>query len=126
MKRSTARQTGIASRFALMTLLGALAACNSQESTAPPPAAVAGPEAAEERVALAPPGQEDFASAYAEACPEAQPVGSAVCKVAGFGQPNFTCDFALGEDEYRRNTAELAPGEDSWQIAEPATACDVG
>jgi hypothetical protein len=60
-----------------------------------------------------------FGEAWAESCPDAQPVSTAVCRSKGFGEPNFVCSFGLGDDEARRHTAELAPGDGRWVLEDP-------
>lgn len=122
MQRSFARWTQFAIGSAMMM---ALAACNSQDSAAPP-AAEATDAVADAGPSLAPPGAQEFKDAWAAACPSAEPVGTALCKSKGMTDPNFTCDFGLGEDEYRRNTAELMRGQDRWELADAEQACRIG
>lgn len=115
---------GHAARSAIMIALAALAACNSPESEAPPaaePTTVAVVEPS-----LAPPGRQEFTDAWAEACPSAETVSTALCKSKGLTDPNFACEFGLGKDEYRRNSAELTRGEGRWVLADAEQACKIG
>lgn len=121
MQRSAARWNS----FAAIIALAGLAACNSAEEAAPV-AAETPAEVVEAEPSLAPPGAEDFKTAWADACPSAKPVSTALCKSKGLTDPNFECDFGLGEDEYRRNTAELTRGDDSWELADAEQACTIG
>ena len=100
--------------------LFALAACNSEEPVEPAPVET---PVVEPTPTLPAPGTEAFAAAYAKVCPDAEPVNSAVCKSKGLGETGFICDFALGDDEYRRNTAELSPGEGEWILSDAENAC---
>ena len=99
----------------------ALAACNSE--------APVEPEAVQAQVALPikpsmpAPDEELFAATYAEACGESQPVSGSLCKSQGFGKEGFVCEYGLGEDEYRRNTATIVPEEGKWVLAEPEKTC---
>lgn len=102
--------------------LAALAACNSQEAPEPEPT---------ETVAAAPvvepslpaPDEAIFAEVYAAACPEAETVSTSLCKSRGLGGEGFVCDYGLGDDEYRRNTATLLPGDGEWTLADPENSC---
>ncbi|WP_347304597.1 hypothetical protein V5740_14470 (plasmid) [Croceibacterium sp. TMG7-5b_MA50] len=123
MKRSFGRWTSFAAPTTAAML--ALAGCGAQES-APPPAVEATTAVADAQPTLAPPGAAEFTTAWADACPSAQPVSTALCKSKGLTDPNFSCDFGLGEDEYRRHTAELARGDESWELADAENACQVG
>lgn len=105
-----------------LAALATLAACGSQKTEQPAPTAAATPAAAATPT-MPPPRGEEFTAAWAKACPEAKPVNKALCKSKGLADPNFVCDFGLGEDEYRRNTAELAPRDGEWVLADPANAC---
>ena len=109
------------SLIACVALL-ALAACNSQEP--------AEAHAAEAPVAAAPlkpsmpaPDEELFAAAYAEACTAGPKVSTSLCKSQGLGKEGFVCEYGLGEDEYRRNTATIVPEEGKWVLAEPEKTC---
>ena len=110
--------------LALVAAIAGFTACDSQQPEQPEPARTADIAPTETGVALPPPRREQFAAAWAEACPDAEPVGKALCKSKGLTDPNFTCNYALGDDEYRRHTAELAPGDGEWVLANPANACN--
>lgn len=103
-----------------------VAACSSEDPEQARTAEAAGPAPEQERVTLPPPRREEFAAAWAEECPDAEPIGKALCKSKGLVDPNFTCNYGLGDDEYRRHTAELAPGDAKWELVDPAEACVVG
>ena len=99
----------------------ALAGCNSEASE---PAPVETPTPTVARTPTLPaPNEEIFGAAYAKACPEAEPVSTSLCRSKGFGEENFICDYGLGDDEYRRHEAELAPGDGEWVIADAEAAC---
>jgi len=101
--------------------LAALAACNSPEAAEPAPVetpAVAAPEPT-----MAPPNEETFAAAFAEACTEAPKVSTSLCRSAGFGKEGFICEYGLGDDEYRRHRATVVPGDGKWTLAEPEKIC---
>lgn len=104
-----------------------LAACGPAEAPAPERSEVP----ASEQVAaprLPPPGATEFRAAWAEQCKAADDnIGSALCMPAGaLSVDSFTCDFALGDDEYRRYSAELERSGNRWVLVEPETACEVG
>ena len=101
----------------------ALSACNSQQPAKPAPSAAPTPTA-DATPTLPPPDQAAFTAAYAEACPTAKKVSTALCESEGFGKEGFSCHFGLGDDPYRRYTISLKPGDGKWVIADPATACD--
>ena len=98
-----------------------LAGCNSEEP-APAPAEATAPAAAPTPT-LPAPTEAIFSEAYAKACPDAEPVSTSLCRSKGFGQEGFICDYGLGDDEYRRHKAELAPGDGEWVIADATAAC---
>lgn len=112
-------------RISIVLCTLALAACGSSED----PAAdeVTEQAAAPEPIKAAPPPprREEFSEAWAEACPDAEPANRGLCKSRGFGDPDFTCDFALGDDEYRRYTAELTRSEGRWVLSDPENACAI-
>lgn len=112
-------------RILLIAAFGALAACGSGEAPAPDRAEAPAIQEPAER-AIAPPGETEFRAAWSEQCdaPEAD-VGSALCKAGGMGADGFSCDFALGDDEYRRNSAELSRSGDRWVLADPESACSM-
>ncbi|NCO99977.1 MAG: hypothetical protein GW801_14005 [Sphingomonadales bacterium] len=103
----------------------ALGACGSQDEALPEPEQAESVVPADVTEAHPPPHREEFAAAWAEACLEAEPVGKALCKSKGLGEPGFTCDFGLGEDEYRRHNAELELAGESWALVDPENACNV-
>jgi hypothetical protein len=39
------------------------------------------------------------------------------------GKEGFFCEYGLGNDEYRRNTASVVPSDGKWTIAEPEKSC---
>jgi len=112
------------SLFACAALL-ALAACNSEEAAeapaaeAPTAAASVGPV----KPSMPAPDEETFAAAYAEACTAAPKVSTSLCKSAGFGKEGFVCEYGLGDDEYRRNSATLMPEDGKWVLAEADKIC---
>ena len=67
--------------------------------------------------------QELFTAKFAEACPEAKPVKTAVCRRAGLGSSEVNCEFGLGEDEYLRNKATLVEGKSAWTLKDPEAVC---
>lgn len=101
-----------------------LAACGSQEP-APEPQPTASVAAAlpEPEPSLPAPDEAIFAETFAEACPDAPKVSTSICRSHGFGKQGFTCDYGLGDDEYRRNSLDLVPGDGKWVVAEPEKAC---
>jgi hypothetical protein len=108
--------------FFVGAALLALAACNSQEADEPPPAPT--PVALQPiEPSMPPPDDNAFVVAYAEACPNAKQVSTALCRSQGFGKQGFICDYGLGKDEYRRNTASVVPSDGKWTIAEPEKVC---
>jgi hypothetical protein len=110
-------------KLTVVAALAVLTACDSQEVEQPQAVQTATPAVTDTGSSLPPPRTAVFAEVWAEACPDAQPVSTALCRSKGFADPNFVCNFGLGDDEDRRHTAELAPGNGSWTLAEPATAC---
>ena len=113
------------SLFACAALL-ALAACNSQEpaeaqAAETPAAATAAIEPL--KPSMPAPDEELFAAAYAEACSGAPKVSTSLCKSQGLGKEGFICEYGLGDDEYRRNTATLVPEDGKWVLAEPEKIC---
>jgi hypothetical protein len=111
-----------------LAALLAVGGCGSQEEapTEPPRADLSTAETIGDNETLPPPRREEFTAAWAQACPDAEPVSTALCKSKGLGDPGFTCDFGLGEDEYRRHTAELLPGDKEWTLVDPDNACSLG
>ncbi len=111
--------------FLLPALALTLVACGEEPAPAPAPAPTqtVAPLPTE---GLAAPNEAVFSEAFAKACPAAEAVSTALCKRAGIGSPDFVCDYGLGNDEYRRNTATLTAGEGEWIISDPATVCAPG
>ncbi len=106
--------------FACAAIL-ALAACNSEEPVEPKPAQAQVALPAEPTMPA--PDEELFAAAYAEGCPSAAKVSTSLCKSQGLGKEGFICQYGLGEDEYRRNTATILPKDGKWVLAEPEKIC---
>jgi hypothetical protein len=102
--------------------LVALAACNSQEPVEPAPTQTPVAQLPV-KPTMSPPDQEAFAAAYAEACPNSKPVNTALCRSQGLGKEGFFCEYGLGNDEYRRNTASVVPSDGKRTIAEPEKSC---
>ncbi|SRR5690554_5818844 len=102
--------------------LVALAACNSQEPTEPAPVETQAAVAIVEP-SLPTPNEEIFATVYAEACGEAPPVSTSLCRSQGFGKDGFVCEYGLGEDEHRRNKATIVPGDGEWTLDAPEKTC---
>ncbi|WP_374405001.1 hypothetical protein [Pelagerythrobacter sp.] len=105
--------------FLLPALTLALAACG--EEPAPEPTPTVAPTPTEP--ALPAPDQALFTGLLAEACPELEPVNTAVCKRAGFGSSDVICEYGLGSDEYLRDKATLTPGDGEWTLADPENVC---
>ena len=106
--------------------LVALAACNShQPDEATAAEAPAAPAAAVQPVepSMPAPDEEVFATTYAEACASAPKVSTSLCKSQGLGKEGFVCEYGLGDDEYRRNTATIVPDEGKWVLSEPEKIC---
>ncbi|WP_126171854.1 hypothetical protein [Altericroceibacterium xinjiangense] len=103
-------------------MLAVLAACSEAQET-PEPVAVTPVATAPAAPKLSPPDEAVFTTAFAEACPEAPEVSTALCKSLGFGEEGFTCNYGLGEDEYRRNTATLVPEDGVWTLDDPEKTC---
>ena len=82
--------------------------------------------AALESDGLSPPDGEVFEAAFAEACPDALPVSTSLCKATGMGAESFLCEYGLGEDEYMRYSATLVESEESWVVSDPAAICAQG
>lgn len=112
----------------LITLLPALfvSACGSRQPEQRDAQPTAASTQASREPSLAPPRHPEFAAAWSRACPDQEAVGKALCKSNGLADANFTCDFALGDGEYRRHTAELEPGNGRWDLANPDLACEIG
>ena len=104
--------------------LATLAACGSQEpAPEPQPTATVAAPLPEPTPSLPAPDEKIFSEVLAEACPELEPVSTAICKRAGFGSSDVICEYGLGDDEYRRDSATLTPGDGEWTLAEPEAVC---
>lgn len=108
-------------RYSIMLCALAVAACGSNEVPAPE-------ETTEQAIAptvatIPPPRREELSAAWSEACPDAEPANKGLCKSMGLGDPDFTCDFALGDGEYRRYTVELTQSDGKWVLVDPENAC---
>ena len=104
-----------------LPLLMLLAACGEEPAPTPQPTPTIA--AASPTANLPPPDQAVFSEVFAAACPDAEPVNTAVCKRAGLGSPEVICDYGLGEDEYLRNKATLVAADDAWTLADPDAVC---
>ncbi len=110
---------------AILPITVALAACDTQQPAQPNPRRRnRPPRSRRARVSARltaksspPPGRRP--------APNAQPVNKALCKTKGMGEADFLCDFGLGDDEFRRHNAELAPGDGKWVLADPENACRI-
>jgi hypothetical protein len=107
-------------KIALILPLFALAACSGEPAAEPTPAAIPAPGATP---SLPAPGQALFSDLFAKACPEAEKVNTAVCKRAGFGSSEVTCEYGLGEDKYLRDKATLAPTDGAWALKDAEAVC---
>ena len=102
----------------------ALAACSEEPAAEPAPVeTVAAPEPVE---TLPAPDQDLFGTKLAEACPDLEPVSTAVCKRAGLGSEDVVCEYGLGDDEYLRNKATMTAVDGAWTIADTETVCAAG
>ena len=100
--------------------LALLAACGEEPAAQTAPEQVVTPEPIE---TLPAPDQALLTEKYAEACPDEEPINTAMCKRAGMGSPDVVCEFGLGDDEYLRNEATLTAGEGEWAFADPENVC---
>jgi len=100
-----------------------VAACSSGSAEPTPAETQAAAPAPVITPSLSPPDEAVFAAAFAEGCPDAEKVSTAECKSQGFGKTGFSCDYGLGDDEYRRHKATLVPGDGKWTLAEPEKTC---
>lgn len=112
-------------RVMFFAVCGLLAACGPAEAPAPD-----SPEttAAEWTVTpqISPPGEAEFRAAWSAQCGASEDeVGSAICRAQALGADGFSCDFALGDDDYRRYSADLARNSDMWVLADPDETCSV-
>jgi hypothetical protein len=108
-------------KIALLLPLFVLAACSGEPAAEPTPAASTPAPAA--TPSLPAPDQALFGELFAKACPEAEKVNTAVCKRAGFGSSEVTCEYGLGEDKYLREKATLAPADGAWAIQDTEAVC---
>ena len=97
-----------------------LAACGEEPVAEAAPAETVAPEPVN---TLPAPDQELFSAVFAEACPEAEAVNTAVCKRVGIGSEDVLCEYGLGDDEYLRDSATLTPGDEAWTLSDPETVC---
>lgn len=110
-------------KIAFLLPLFVLTACSGEPAAAPTAqASIAAPAPAAAQ-SLPAPDQALFAAKLAEACPEAKPVNTAVCRRAGMGSSEVNCEFGLGEDKYLRNKATLVAGESEWTLKDPEAVC---
>jgi len=109
-------------KIAFLLPLFALAACSGEPAAEPTPAATATP-APVATPSLPAPDQALFSDLFAKACPEAEKVNTAVCKRAGFGSSEVTCEYGLGEDKYLRDKATLAPADGAWALKDAEAVC---
>jgi hypothetical protein len=98
-----------------------LAGCG-EEPAAQPVEEVAAPAPAP-TPSLPAPDEELFATTFAAACPDAEPVATSVCRSMGLGETDFACKYGLGEDNNLRHDARLTPGEGEWTLVDPETVC---
>ncbi len=108
-------------KFAIIFPLILLAACGQAPEAQPVPSETVA--AAPVKPSLPAPDQENFAAAFAKACPTADKVNISVCKRAGLGSTDVICEYGLGKDEYMRHNATLTPSEGVWTVADPKTTC---
>lgn len=108
-------------KFLVLPVLFILAACGQEPAPAPQATATAAAPSPTE--GLPAPDQALFTRVFAEACPEAETVNTAVCKRAGLGSPDVICEYGLGEDTYLRNSATLTAANGQWTLADPAKVC---
>ncbi|TCD06319.1 hypothetical protein EYB45_00855 [Erythrobacteraceae bacterium CFH 75059] len=107
-------------RFALLPLLLIVGACGQEPAPAPQPTQPAEPLAT---AGLPPPDEGVFRTVFAEACPSAERVSTALCRRAGLGSADVVCEYGLGNDEYRRNRATLTAADGAWNLNEPDRVC---
>jgi len=110
-------------KIALLIPVLALAACGQEP--APEPAPTQTPTAPA-TPSLPAPDKATISDLLAEACPELEPVNTAMCKRAGFGSTDVICEYGLGDDEYLRNKATLTAGDGEWVLADPENVCAAG
>ncbi|KLI63208.1 hypothetical protein [Aurantiacibacter marinus] len=106
-------------KLILILPIMALAACGEE----PAPAALE-TAAPVEVVELPAPDQELFTAVFAETCPDAEPVATAVCR-RGMGAPTVACEFGLGDDDVLRHDATLNIDDtgEGWMLADAENIC---
>ncbi len=102
-----------------------VAGCSEEVAEAPAPAETTAMSEASEST-LHPPDREKFAERFAAACPAAPAISTAICRAKGMGSHDFTCDYGLGEDEYRRHKAILHEVDGEWEIENAEQVCAQG
>ena len=99
--------------------LFALAACGEEPAPEPVPTQAAS-VAAEP---TAPPANEAlFKQVFANSCPAAETVSTAVCKRA-LGSDEAVCEFGLGEDTALRHDATMMAVDGEWQLKDAEALC---
>ena len=63
-----------------------------------------------------------FTQVFAETCPDAEPVATAVCKRA-MGADTATCEFGLGEDAVLRHEAQISGADGAWSLVDAPAIC---
>jgi hypothetical protein len=109
-------------KLVLLASFAALVACSQEPAAEPTPAATTAVAPAA-TPSLPAPDQALFTRLYAEACPAAEPVSTAVCRRAGMGSDEVLCEYGLGEDEYRRNQATLVAADGAWTLRDAEATC---
>lgn len=110
-------------KIAFLLPLFALAACSAEPADEPAAEATTAAPVPVATSSLPAPDQALFTGLFAEACPNAKPVKTAVCRRVGMGSSEVNCEFGLGEDEYLRNKATLVAGKSAWTLKDPEAIC---